>query len=340
MKEPNKLPKWLEVILKFMSTPLFIVSTIVDIVDFGDLISNISRYVMIGSAIAVLCYFAYLRGYIVQTLRANIKSLSANNDNQQSELSKLKAKVNLLELNINDGMKVISNNAQVTFNTDEKVYKLEFNKVFEVLNPYLTWYPAQFYCNKALEDSEKSREYYEKNPVKIEMVASLTYRNPDAERFSKKYSLEILTVSDGQNYKQYHLQFKTKAGDKLDIHQGAIINLRYSYCVDAAYWGSYLNRSVSYFAEDAQVILRCKNSDCLTASNIKLFELRGNGGEPVLIPTEESQDQDNDGYTFIRIMLPKEEFGKFRIHWDSSKLFGKGFPQSANVADTSQLTKY
>lgn len=207
---------------------------------------------------------------------------------QISEARKVEcAQLKELELKICDGKKLISSKATITFDILRKKYILSFEKRYVIISDAIKWYEGQFYSNKYLESAETSQAYYRDHPVKwtdLNISAELKYKNPTDRRFSKTKNVAVLQIAEGNNYKKFHVQYKTTLGDKLPIRKGAEILLTYSYEIPIGLWGSYLNRYISYWRETTEVILKCddKYSDKLKESNIKIYQTDHITGEPII----------------------------------------------------------
>ena len=169
----------------------------------------------------------------------------------------------------------------------------------------------------------------------------MSYRNIEDLEESRIYELAILKAAEGNNYKQFHIQYKTKDGNEsLDIHKGAYIKLKYSYSIPIYLWGSYLNRYITYWSEYAEVYFKCKHKEKLNTQNFKLFKADDLTGEPKKIEIKEDKSDKIDGLHYYKIVLPKKQFIKYIVWWDANKIFGKENLNTVLTADRSQLTQY
>lgn len=247
----------------------------------------------------------------------------------------------LLEKNIHNGLKYTRNKATITLNKDKNVYQFEFVKEFEIISDVTPkWYSAQFYANKILKNKNDSKQYYQQNTVKwkdLNVKAQISYMRPSSQKFTDYKKLEIYNVADDNNYIPFLIQYIEKNKNRaLDLKKGTKVKLKYSYDVPVDLWGSYLNRSVSYFEEEMIVKLRCELD---TDLDIKVSKLTGSLGTPTETNDYVLEQYDEDQHHVYRIKLKANSFVKYRIWWDSSKYFSQEVA-TEDTADNSQLTNY
>lgn len=254
------------------------------------------------------------------------------------------AQLKELELKICDGKKLISSKATITFDILRKKYILSFEKRYVILSDAIKWYEGQFYSNKYLDSAETSQVYYKDHPIKwvdLNISAELRYKNPTDRNFSKTKKVAVLQIAEGNNYKKFHIQYKTKLGDKLPIRKGAEILLTYTYEIPTELWGSYLNRYISYWRETTEVILKCddKYSDKLKDSNIKVYQTDHITGEPIITDIKGETDTTQGKSTYV-IKLPSNESCKYAIWWDADEIFEESSLNTNMTVDHSQQTQY
>lgn len=307
-------------------------STIADVVDVAD---NYITYIKPIIIISALITFGYAIYYFL-----NGKKIYEKN----RKLEEQRQTIELLEKNISNGMRNYKNTATVTFDTKNEKYNLVINKEYEIISDGIKWYEGQFYSNKILENVSESQEFYKNNQISwddLDVKAELSYKNIDEEDFSPIYELAVLRAAEGNNYKQFHIQYITKEGnDSLDIRKGAYIKLQYAYSVPIFLWGSYLNRYITFWNEEAEVYFKCKNKEKLNIQNFKLFRADDLTGEPKKIEIKVQKSDKMDGLHYYKIALPKQKFTKFIVWWDADKIFGKSGLNTNLTADRSQLTQY
>lgn len=308
-------------------------STVVDLIGVADNYITYIRPIMIGSAIITFGYAVY---YFI-----NGKKIYEKN----KMIEKQKASIDILEKNISNGMKHYKNIATVTFDIKAKKYNIVINKEYKIISDGIKWYEGQFYSNKILDNVTKSQEFYMNNQISwddLDIKAELSYQNPGDDDFSQVHELAVLKAAEGNNYKQFHIQYITKEGnDYLDIRKGAYIKLQYSYSVPITLWGSYLNRYITYWNEDAEVYFKCKYKEQLNTLNFKLFKADDLTGDPKIIEIKTQKlDKMNDGLHYYKIVIPKQKFTKFIVWWDADKIFGENGLNTNLTADRSQLTQF
>ena len=307
-------------------------STVADLIDVTDKYITYIKPVVIISAILT---FIYAIHYFV-----NGKKIYEQN----KKIKEQEEEINILQKHISNGMKNYKNIASVTFDIRAEKYLIEIQKEYEIISEGIKWYEGQFYSNKILNSVASSQEFYSDNIIswsELDLKAELSYKNIEDTEESRIYELAILEAAEGNNYKQFHIQYKTKDGNEsLDIHEGAYIKLKYSYSVPINLWGSYLNRFITYWSECAEVYLKCKHKEKLNPQNFKLFRTDDLTGEPKKIEIKEDKSDKIDGLHYYKIILPKQKFIKYIVWWDANKIFGKNNLNTVLTADRSQLTQY
>lgn len=307
-------------------------STVADLIDITDKYITYIKPVMIISALFTFIYAIY---YFV-----NGKKIYEKNKiiKEQAE------DINVLQKHISNGMKNYKNIASVVFDVRAERYLIEIQKEYEIISDGIKWYEGQFYSNKILDNVASSQEFYSDNIISwdvLDVKAELSYKNIEDLEESRIYELAILKAAEGNNYKQFHIQYKTKEGNEsLEIHKGAYIKLKYSYSIPIYLWGSYLNRYITYWSEYAEVYFKCKHKEKLNTQNFKLFKADDLTGEPKKIEIKEDKSDKIDGLHYYKIILPKKQFTKYIVWWDANKIFGKENLNTVLTADRSQLTQY
>ena len=258
-------------------------------------------------------------------------------DNKNRELNET---VRVLESNIHKGLKYIRNEAVVTMNKKEGYYHFEFIKEFEVISEDVPkWYSAQFYANKILNDKNASDQYYKDHVIQwkdLKVRALISLKQPGKDDMGDAQKVAICNLSDNSNYIPFNILYMTKNNSRaLDIKKGTIMKLQYCYNVPVELWGSYLNRSISYFGEQTSVKLKYEID---SEFDIKVSELSAVDGTPIDITNgcEFIKSQDNE-YDIKKINLDAKPFAKYRIWWDSKEYFGND-QATEDTIDRSQLT--
>ena len=264
---------------------------------------------------------------------------------ESSKTRDLRSKIDILEREVCKGIKMISNEASVTMNVDSNKYQLEFVKEYEIISENSSWYSGQFYCNKILGSAEDAQEYHGKHKVSWEALsvqAHVQYKNPDDTDWSHQVEVYVKHVADGNNYKEFHVEYKTVSRkDQLDIKKGTRVKLAYTYEVPLDIWGTYLNRYITYWQEEATVTISCSDRQKLDDAVFKLYrtdEVRG----PVLIENVEwspsSKQQGSPLFSRKLIVPAKKVCCRYIVWWDAKRFFGDSVENTVIVADESHLT--
>lgn len=326
---------------KIMNTTFFKVFCIVD-----SLIGIISAFFTENSFVGKVVFIvATLIMFVVACFLALRYKKFINADKRNNELSEeinnKNSIIDLLEQNIHQGVKYTNNEVIVTLDKNKKLYRFEFIKEFEIISDNSPrWYSAQFYANKILKDKNESKEYYENNIIKwedLKVRATISYLHPGSQKFTNPVYLVIDNITDENNYIPFNIQYITFRDKRtLNIKKGTKVKLKYCYNVPIHLWGSYLNRTISYFGEPTVVRLKHATD---TDFDIKVSSLNGIDCAP--LDTEDyiiTIDEENE-YTVRTITLKSYPFAKYRVWWDSEKYF-ENDETTEDTADNSQLTKF
>jgi len=315
----------------FAASVLVILSGVADVLDVADKFSLYIKPIMVVSAVAVVIYGFY---YFRQC------KIFINSKNEKDEMQK---NINLLESEICDGNKITENHVDVLFDVDRKVYIFKIRKKYTILTPSVKWFDVQFYCNNDLEDFIRSKGRYDDDPIKwddLSISAELKYKNPEDAEFTPNEEVSILHVSDGNNYKQFHVQYITTDNDILDIKSMAEVDLTYSYTVPVKWWGSYLNRTISYFGEKTTVTISCKTKRKLMDAELKQYVLDIVTGQPKIIRKKISEIERRDNLYCVDMEFDAKRCAKYRLSWNADSVFGQSGLNTKNAVDAAQLTKY
>lgn len=247
-----------------------------------------------------------------------------------------------LEKIINNGQKILENKANIYIDPDNKKYKFEFEKRYTIVidtNP--NFFNGQFYANKFLGKKNEAKKYYEKNKIMwddLKFYAVLKYKGPNDKSFSEYKKLLVEPVTDNTNHIPYRIYYKTKDSDIPTLQNTEII-LKYGYEVSAEFWGSYLNRTLSYFEEDASVTIEypcgCDDSKKIDIRLSRLNAKRDYAPEELqnAIIKDELVGYCNRKHT---IQLPKENC-TFRVNWKTETIF-ETIRSTENLIDDLEVT--
>lgn len=137
--------------------------------------------------------------------------------------------------------------------------------------------------------------------------------NAKNEIIQNRVAVVVECVAESSNYKTYNIKYiNKKINTNLNVRKGNFIELEYSYEIPVHYWGSYLNRTISYFEEQGSIIVSCDDEEKLDSQDF------------VLAKSDKIQISNNDDFIVQRdgsylINLPRE-CGKYTLYWDAKKI--------------------
>lgn len=306
---------------------------------------------MIISIIGIIIFvFGIVVLFIVSLVQhSRITELNKENEvykEKNTELSSTLKQVNskysgLLNLAYS-GMEFSYNSVTIDFDKDKKMYHLQFEKHFTIItNIVPEYYSAQFYANKYITDKDKAKRFYKNNPISwedLKVRACISYKRPKQKKFSDEKYLEIVNITDNSNYIPFKIMYRTYSkGEKINLIQNTQVRIKYCYSVPISHWGSYINRTISYFGEKAKVVLRYDSDADLEYSIVEL-----KGGAPCVIDnsqyeTIESYNNNKRNVTFSLKYNPSEG-RRFRIKWDAEKYFEQEGLNTVDGIDQLGLT--
>ena len=101
-----------------------------------------------------------------------------------------------------------------------------------------------------------------------------------------------------------------------------------------------MNRYISYWCEEAEIVLCCNDRSKLTNENIKIYRTDHTTGFPYIIEVENIDIDTRNGETLYSIKLPNETSGKYSVWWNAEKIFGMSGLNTDMTDDHSQQTQY
>jgi hypothetical protein len=326
-------------VASLIAPPGLVISFIANIITISksDEVNYISLFIMIFSAIIVFGFAIY---YIIFTGKVK----------EESEKLKENAnKIDLLEREICRGIKYSRNEATVMMDIEHRKYIIRIEKEYEIISDSIKWHECQFYCNKILTDAQRALEEYHTNPVtwkELNVQALLQYKNPEDHDYVPPVDVYVKLVAEGNNYKQFHIEYKTVTGDELDIKKETKIILKYKYEVPVSKWGSYLNRYISYWGEETKITIVCEDEQKLKLDELKLYKTNNTTGKPVIVPNVHwIKARNNDKYCYECVINEVKKVNrccKYLVSWDANKIFNiEGVDLNTQIGeDQSQLTQY
>jgi hypothetical protein len=305
------------------------------IANFFSLFPRFEVPITIILLVSAACIVAYTIWHIVE---------SSKTRDLRSKVNFLEQKVDFLEQEVCKGLKMITNEVDITMNMSLRKYHLEFRKEYDVISEKSKYYSGQFYCNIILNSAEEALDYYEKNKVEWEDLnvrAYIQYKNPEDTEWSKQLEVYAKHVADGNNYKEFHIEYKTLPNKgMLNINKGSRVKIMYTYDVPLNIWGTYLNRYMTYWQEETKVTILCTDENkLLDDRTFELYELN-KSGDPVLVQSEKWSDPIRMGDSFGRtITIPtKKNCCRYTVWWNAKVFFGDSVKNTIITADELQLT--
>lgn len=308
----------------------------------NDLTFSIVGIVLFLLGFIFMCICLFLQHIDIHRIEEEKKQISADISDIKKKNLDLENKYNgLLEVAYN-GMEFTYNAVTINFDEEGETYRFQFEKHFKIITDIVPeYYSAQFYANKFITNKDMAKAFYEQNCIPwkdLKVRACISYRLPGEERFSNEYNLDIINISDNTNYIIFKIMYKIfRTGVKIDLAKGAEVKIKYCYIVPITYWGSYINRTISYFGEEAKVILKYNSNSKL---NYRVLKLRN--GSPFELDKKqydvESYHDDDRTVITISLSCKPHEQSKFRITWDADSYFQKENLNTEDGIDQLGLT--
>lgn len=272
----------------------------------------------------------------------------------QEDKETLISDIKLLTANICSGLEFLSSQVTIEFikgtTEAEHRYKFIFCKKCRIVGES-KWYSGQVYFNNQLQNEEESESFYERNPILWEALnASARIRTFMPDGTFDEHDAEIYAVAKSPRYFRFHIRYGTDDG-RIDPSQYESFELIYSYEVPVTHWGSYINRTISYFGEPTKVFFRLKPMQSGRVkerkrlatnfmSEVLVYEKNLDADPSLLnhISCKEEQQADGDGYLTLSVQLPPSRAKKYIVSWDPGAYFGKNVKRTTIARDTAELT--
>lgn len=323
------------IIFEGIMTAIGYINDACEIIDsWGGKLLSVLKYIFIGLLVVALIIL-YTNNKRKDKKLEELNDLKKENDTLNAE-NKL-----LLETAYN-GIKYMENKVKIDFDFENQKYHFGFEKYYVITSDVIPeYYSAQFYANKFITDKDKAQEFYSKNKIlwkDLNVKAYISYKRPNENKFSKWYALNIVNINDNTNYIPFKIKYNLlKNGTKIKLTKGTEIKLKYCYSVPICYWGSYINRSVSYFGEKAVIEINYKNECNLEIAIQKL----SSDGTPIGL--EESKydridTMESNNNKKIQIELESDKCSRYRITWNSKEYFGGDEETTVDGKDELGLT--
>jgi hypothetical protein len=270
--------------------------------------------------------------------------LSAQLDSAIREKSKIQLDVDDLQRLICNGKKFTENKAKVFFDEENQKYDFSFVKQYQVISDNIKWYSGQIYLNTLPQDPQRSREFYGTESVRDSISWEHLGFNAcincvDCNGTEKYINLPVKCecVAESANYKTFNIYYEgIGTSGILDIQKGDVITLFYSYSVPVLYWGSYLNRTISYFKEATSVILSGSQKGLLKDDYFYVVKRSSDKREEDVILNSVNFEKQEDGKSYC-VQLPNE-CAQFAVFWDAESIFELDGINTPLSRDNCQIT--
>ena len=315
-------------IFGIISTMIGFIMNILKLCGIGnEMFFSVMSTVLLFWGFFILLFILFVQHSDNKALVKEKETLLDRNKKNEEEIEKLKKRSNvLIELAYN-GVEFTDNTVTIHFDKKNKMYHLQFEKQFKIITDIVPeYYSAQFYANRFITNKEKAKQFYDKNPLdwnKLNVKAWISYKTPNSKKYTNDKPLEIVSICNNTNYIPFKIMYKhLKTGAKIDLIKDTEVRIKYSYDVPISHWGSYINRTISYFGESAKVILKY-DSECKLDSDV--VELKDGApcdiiGDKDKYEMEFHQNASEKSTTFILKSHPGE-CSRFRIKWDANEYF-------------------
>jgi hypothetical protein len=312
-----------------LSPIVFIITAVSDLFSIFEKSTPIFSFFLFFSACFVLVYAVY---YAI-----TIKKISLQ-----------KKKLEKLEKEICKGNKYLLNEAMIEMDIEREKYIIEIKKEYEIISDSIKWFECQFYANIDPTDANKAKKHYDEDPItwdELNAQAYLQYKNTDEgdTEYNDPIEVYVKLVAEGNNYKQFHIEYLSTNNQRLNIKKGSQILLNYRYEIPVKKWGNYLNRYVTYWGEKMKISIACKDQQKLRQNDLVLYKTN-NEGAPVLYQKVTWTEKFIPGKKLhIReLLFDANSLCKYVITWDANVFFNiKNVDLNTKIGiDELQLTQY
>ncbi len=275
---------------------------------------------------------------------ANIVSLIINNKLnliKEKKLKKLENQIAQFENYVGDGKKMLINEAFISVDEQNEKYLISIRKKFEIIDESKSFYIIRLHCDKFLGHKDKAKEYYSANKVnwdEINLKVRLEITNSENKK-DVYNDINIIEVEKLDNYYFLKVEYKRKlaSGQTSNIlfKSGDIFELNYSFNISVNFWGSYIERPVSYFKETTNIYFD-KYIPNFNKNQVSL-SIVNRQGEISEVPYSKYNWLEDDS-KYYKLMLPVNELKLsdikdvlFRIMWDANAIFQKNDLNTENA---------
>ena len=301
-------------------------------------------FLMLSVAL-VFCTFYFIK---------NIKKYKTIRGQLEAQNNILTEDVNLLRENICFGLEYLANDVNIEFikgkKAEDNKYKLTFHKKCRAIGE-CKWYSGQVYFNNQLQDEKASEKFYFENQISwVDLNATARIRTYSLDGASKDHDADIYAVAKSPRYFQFHIRFGTSEG-RINPAEYESFEIIYSYEVPITHWGSYINRTISYFGEPTKVnfnlnleaidIKKAKSQETFVKrfmDEILVFEKKPDQDPTLLSSDTFSCKREGANSDCVVIELPKTRAKKYIVSWNPQSYFGKDCQKTEIKRDSAELT--
>jgi predicted phosphodiesterase len=279
------------------------------------------------------------------TYKPSFKAKTNGRSNKDNEkLKSIELSNRELEKLICNGVKFTENYVCIIFDTANHKYNFNFKKKYKVISSEPEWYKGQIYCNTIPGDPQKSKDFYNNKKVEEQIrfeqlgfgAKISCWDKYGVEKF-KNVKAKFICQAESANFKNFNIYYeKASNSSPLNVEQGDSVCLEYNYSMPVRFWGSYINRTISYFEEITIVELKVPQKELLKKESISVY-YRTPDKRKENTPVDFTLDEFDDGKT-IRITLPKQH-AQFAIYWKAEEIFSLKGINTKPSRDNCQITK-
>ena len=341
---------------KFFNSPpaliLFGAITVIGLVFSGlgalDAIKQYKTPLIIVGAIVFIIGLFFVTRYAIKAYQENIK--------WKKQINSLEEKMDKIETLLMDsnslielatkGMKITHDFVTIDFDDKQQLYYFDFEKHFIITSdlPSIRC-EAQFYANKFLKNPKDTKDFYgsPENIIKwkdLKVEATIQYKRPNEKQYTPEKKLVVISQYDSGNIIPFDIYLKTNNGGGLiPLTKDCEIILKYRYRIKREFWGTYLNRTVGFFAPETKVNITYNEQ--FNDLECHIYRLKKHDGSPVLFDevAKINPPRKKAGKKEIEIEIPTESFERYRITWEAKKCFGGSEEDTENSIDELGVTK-
>lgn len=118
---------------------------------------------------------------------------------------------------------------------------------------------------------------------------------------------------------RFDIFYETTGGEKIPLHNGARIKIKYRYSIPVKLWGNYLNRYVSYSNEPMFIELKFDKKNGLDWAIEEVFS---DGTKENMKEGNGYRKKGEDLQSTILEIRRSKPLAQYRVKWNAEKYFG------------------